>query len=91
MTSSAAVEISELNICTGRLSGQLQVLRSEEDDLSEVVRSVEEDVRERRRERERESRSRVADLQAEAIRIKRELEVCSHYCMYCKTSLLTFD
>ena len=73
----AAVEISELNIHAGGLSGQLQDLRGEEGELSEGVRVVEEDVRERRRERERECRSRVADTQAEAIRLRRELEVCS--------------
>ena len=71
----AAVEISELNIHAGGLSGQLHVLREEEGDLSEGVRGLEEDVRERRRERERECRRRLADLQAEAIQLRRELEV----------------
>ena len=78
---SAAVEISELNIRIGELSGQLGALRVEEGELSEGVRVVEEDVREKRREREWECRSRVADMQAEAIRLRRELEVhsCNTY------------
>ena len=66
-----------MNIRTGELSGQLGVLRGKEGELSEGVRVVEEDVREKRRERERECRSRVADVQAEAIRLRRELEVRS--------------
>ena len=39
------------------------------------MRSVEEEVRAKRRERELESGARLADLQTEAIRLRRELEV----------------
>ena len=74
-----ATEISRLNIEAGGLSGQLQTARSEGRELSEGVRSVEEEVRTWRRERERESRARVADLQAEAIRLRRELEVYTFF------------
>lgn len=41
------------------------------------MRCVEEDVRVRKWEKERELRSRVADLQTEAIKLRRELEVQS--------------
>lgn len=70
-----ATEISELNIEAGDLVGELHTLRSEGCDLSDGVRCVEEDVRARKWEKERELRSRVADLQTEAIRLRRELEV----------------
>ena len=43
------------------------------------MRSVEEEVRVRRREREKESGTRLADLQAEALRLRRELEVYTHF------------
>lgn len=39
------------------------------------MRCVEEDVRARKWEKERDLRSRVAELQTEAIRLRRELEV----------------
>ena len=71
----AATEISQLNIRSGALSAELQVARSEGRELGEGVRSVEEEVRVRRREREKESGTRLADLQAEALRLRRELEV----------------
>ena len=89
--SSSATVISRLNIRASELSGELNSLKAEESELSESVRSVEEDVRGWRREREWESRSGMADLQAEIIRLKRELEVsglllpsapydiCGHY------------
>ena len=75
--SAAATEISELNIRAGEVHRELHALRAEEGELREGVRKVEEEVGRLRRERERESRSKMADLQAEIIRLKRELEVCS--------------
>ena len=74
---SAATEISELNMRAGGLPGELQALRERGRGLSEDVRSVEEEVEVMRGEKEREARSKVADLQTEAIRLKRELEVRS--------------
>ena len=61
----------------GGLPGELQALRERGRGLSEDVRSVEEEVEVMRGEKERQARSKVADLQTEAIRLKRELEVRS--------------
>lgn len=75
MVTYTATEISELNIQAGELSGELRTLRVEGCGLRDGVRCVEEDMKGRKWEKEREMRSRVADLQTEAIRLRRELEV----------------